>query len=285
MKYRAVVAFFSLIRCVGHFYFLPLRQICEFIFLQQLIPKTRMKLNKKALLAFAVASLFGMSAYATPGDGDGDKNDLTKENVQPTLADYFSPVSKNVAKPDAKGFIRRWLLLEPIDKPNRSNTVFTDSYIRENFSQQYFAGQFTDIPTDGKTEKVGEQELKWHAFDATRYNVKLFRFASGLEKQVYGVLFWAVTIIDCPEDISNVRLAVGSNSASMWWLNGEEAVILSGDRRMVVDDVMSGRLNLKKGKNVLRGAVINGPGMSDFCVRFIKENGEPLTNVSVTLTK
>ena len=71
----------------------------------------------------------------------------------------------------------------------------------------------------------------------------------------------------------------------MWWLNGEEAVILSGDRRMVVDDVMSGRLNLKKGKNVLRGAVINGPGMSDFCVRFIKENGEPLTNVSVTLTK
>jgi hypothetical protein len=71
----------------------------------------------------------------------------------------------------------------------------------------------------------------------------------------------------------------------MWWLNGEEAVILSGDRRMVVDDVMSGRLNLKKGKNVLRGAVINGPGMSDFCVRFIQENGEPVTNVSVTLTK
>ena len=244
-----------------------------------------MKLNKKALLAFAVASLFGMSAHAALGPGDGDKDDLTKENVQPTLADYFSPVSKNVAKPDAKGFIRRWLLLEPIDKPNRSNTVFTDSYIRENFTQQYFAGQFTDVPTDGKTEKVGEQELKWHAFDATRYNVKLFRFASGLEKQVYGVLFWAVTIIDCPEDISNVRLAVGSNSASMWWLNGEEAVILSGDRRMVVDDVMSGRLNLKKGKNVLRGAVINGPGMSDFCVRFIKENGEPLTNVSVTLTK
>jgi hypothetical protein len=243
------------------------------------------KTNMKALLAIAVASLFCMSAYANPGDGDGDKNDLTKENVQPTLADYFSPVSKNVAKPDAKGFIRRWLLLEPIDKPNRSNTVFTDTYIRENFSQQYFPGQFTDIPTDGKTERVGEQELKWHAFDATRYNVKLFSFASGLEKQVYGVLFWAVTIIDSPEDVSNVRLAVGSNSASMWWLNGEEAVILSGDRRMVVDDVMSGRLNLKKGKNVLRGAVINGPGMSDFCVRFIKENGEPLTNVSVTLTK
>jgi hypothetical protein len=30
--------------------------------------------------------------------------------------------------PDADGFIQRWLLLEPINKPNRSNTVFTDSY-------------------------------------------------------------------------------------------------------------------------------------------------------------
>lgn len=33
MKYGAVVAFFSLIRCVGHYNFLPLHQICEFIFI------------------------------------------------------------------------------------------------------------------------------------------------------------------------------------------------------------------------------------------------------------
>jgi hypothetical protein len=98
---------------------------------------------------------------------------------------------------------------------------------------------------------------------------------------MYGVLFWAVTVIDCPEEIKNVRLAVGSNSASMWWLNGEEAVLLSGDRRMVKDDCVSPRLTLKKGRNILRGAVINGPGMSDFCVRFIDEKGQPVKNYSV----
>ena len=113
-----------------------------------------MKLNKKALLAFAVASLCGMSAHAALGPGDGDKDDLTKENVQPTLADFFSPVSKNVAKPDAKGFIRRWLLLEPIDKPNRSNTVFTDAYIRENFGQQYFRISLVSLPTFLLTERL-----------------------------------------------------------------------------------------------------------------------------------
>nr|WP_303425398.1 hypothetical protein [uncultured Muribaculum sp.] len=114
------------------------------------------------------------------------------------------------------------------------------------------------------------------------YNVKLYRLAAALKKPVYGVIFWAVTVIDCPEDIENVRLSAGSNSASKWWLNGEEVLMLSGDRRMVADDGVSPRLTLKKGKNVLRTAVINGPGMSDFCVRFIDEQGNPVKNYSIT---
>jgi hypothetical protein len=77
-------------------------------------------------------------------------------------------------------------------------------------------------------------------------------------------------------------MAVGSNSASLWWLNGEEAVILSGDRRMVMDDCMSPLLTLKKGKNIIRGAVINGPGMSDFCVRFLDEKGQPVKDLTIT---
>ena len=89
-------------------------------------------------------------------------------------------------------------------------------------------------------------------------------------------------VLECPEDMENIRMSVGSNSASMWWLNGEEAVILSGDRRMVKDDCLSRRLTLKKGKNIIRGAIINGPGMSDFCVRFLNENGTPVNNITIS---
>lgn len=195
----------------------------------------------------------------------------------PALSNYFDQPTATPAAPDADGFIRRWLLLEPIDKPNRSNIVFTDSYLREAFAQEYFKGQMTAKPRDGQTVKAGNQKLVWHALDSKNYNVKLFRFASGLDKQLYGVLFWAYTVIDCPEELTNVRMAVGSNSASMWWLNGEEALLLSGDRRMVRDDCTSDRLTLHKGRNILRGAVINGPGMSDFCVRFVDEAGSPVT--------
>ena len=207
---------------------------------------------------------------------------LFKNEASPRLSDYFSPATTNTMSPDSEGFIQRWLLLEPIDKPNRSNTVFTDSYIREAFATEYFPNQFTVLPKDGDKVKIGKQKLTWHALDSKLFNVKLFRFASGLKKQVYGVLFWAVTVIECPEDMENIRMSVGSNSASMWWLNGEEAVILSGDRRMVKDDCLSRRLTLKKGKNIIRGAIINGPGMSDFCVRFLNENGTPVNNITIS---
>lgn len=153
---------------------------------------------------------------------------------------YFSPATADAATPDNDGFIRRWMLLEPIDKPNRSNTVFTDSYLREAFYTEYFKEQLTLLPKDGQKVKVGKQKLTWHALDSKLFNVKLFRLATGLNKQMYGVLFWAVTVIDSPQE-QTVRLAVGSNSASMWWLNGEEAVLLSGDRRMVKDDCTSAR--------------------------------------------
>ena len=100
--------------------------------------------------------------------------------------------------------------------------------------------------------------------DTSTFNAKIFRFAYGLNKPTYGVIFWAVTVVDSPREIKDVRLAVGSNSASMWWLNGKEVVDVFGDRHMIVDDAVSHRLTLNKGRNVIRGAVINGPGLERF---------------------
>jgi hypothetical protein len=200
-----------------------------------------------------------------------------------TIAPYFARSTALPKAPDAQGFLQRWLLLEPITKPNRTNTVFTDSYVRAAFATEYFPGQMTVVPKGGDTVTVDGQTLAWHAVDSAGFNVKLFRLAYGLNKATYGVIFWAVTLVDSPRERKDVRMAVGSNSASMWWLNGKEAVLLSGDRRMVMDDCVSQRLTLEKGRNVIRGAVINGPGLSDFCVRFIDEHGKPITDLTLNL--
>jgi hypothetical protein len=173
------------------------------------------------------------------------------------------------------------MLLEPINKPNRSNTVFTDTYVRNALTTVSFTNQFTGVPRDGDKVTVDGQELAWHALDSSLFNVKLFRFADGVNKPTYGVVFWAVTVVNCPREMKNVRMAVGSNAASMWWLNGNEVVNLFGDRRMMMDDCVSKRITLNQGKNIIRGAVINGPGMSDFCVRFIDENGNPVKDITM----
>ena len=229
--------------------------------------------------------LFGILVVLAFQDISAASNNAVRNNTLSdttrSIAPYFTPATSSSKATDAEGFLQRWLLLEPINKPNRSNTVFTDSYIRNAFNTEYFPNQFTVVPYDGDKVTVAGQELKWHALESPNFNIKLFRFAYGLKKQIYGILFWAVTVVNSPREMKNVRMAVGSNSASMWWLNGKEAVILSGDRRMVMDDCVSTRLTINKGRNVIRGAVINGPGLSDFCVRFIDEDGEPIKDITL----
>ncbi len=257
-----------------------------------------MKMMFKSILLISV--LAGAVSFSADA---GKKKDLVEK--YPALAPYFSTPVEEAVKPDEMGFIRRWILLEPISKPNRTNTVFVDSYLRKTLDTGWNKDGFT-VPKDGQkvTMEVEYQapvdmtagrprnseppkiemvkaKLTWHALDSRLFNVKLYRYAVGTETGRYGAIFRAVTVIDVPEDIENIRLAVGSNSASMWWIDGEEALILSGDRRMVMDDGASKRLTLRKGRHILTGAVINGPGMSDFCVRFIDEEGRPVLNYNI----
>jgi len=341
-----------------------------------------MNRNFKMILAAAMAVvLVGCGSNGSKIDPQR----IANRNVE--YDQYFTEIKADAApaKPDEKGFIRRWTILEPINKPNSGNTVFTDSYILTELTKEYFKGQFTaDIKSLPKTgdEVIVESEaprasgrggfggfgggapqgagagqarpqgagagapgagqarpqgapqgagqarpqggqgqarpqggapqgmggfggfgggmmggapaaaapqlakdtLTWHSVDSKLFNIKLIRFALGSSngQKRYGLIFNAFTVINCEEDIPNVRLAAGSNASSIWWVNGEKVLTLQADRRMVADDGMSKRITLKKGKNLVRGAVINGPGMSDMCVRFYNEDGTILKNYTIT---
>lgn len=113
--------------------------------------------------------------------------------------------------------------------------------------------------------------------------MNLFHFARALNRPISDVLFWAVTVVHCPEEVSGVRLAIGSNAASVWWVNGQEVIGIYGDRQTVIDDGVSKRLTLKKGANVVRSVVVNGGGATDFCARFLDQDDKPLTNLTVNL--
>lgn len=178
---------------------------------------------------------------------------------------------------DARGFIRRWLVLEPIAVGGR----LTQSAVQEAL-QANLLPSLVDVPRD--TDVLDRNgPLRWHAVDTVRYNVNLYHFAWALSKPTSNVLFWAVTTVDSPAEMTDVRLAIGSNSASNWWLNGERVVELYDDRQTVIDDGVSKRLTLKQGRNVIVAAIVNGGGATDFCARFLDANDRPITGLTVSL--
>lgn len=189
-----------------------------------------------------------------------------------------APASTATA-PATGGFIQRWLVLEPIPCNG-----LTDNAVQAAVKNEYFPNQFTVIPHDGDKVTVGNDQLTWHAEETLLYNLNLFHFARALGKPTTNVLFWAVTIVNVPEEMPGVRLAIGSNSASVWWVNGQEVIGIYGDRQTVIDDGVSKRLTLKKGPNVIRAAIVNGGGATDFCARFLDAEDRPLKRFTIRLS-
>lgn len=190
----------------------------------------------------------------------------------------LTPPASPEKAPDADGFLQRWVLLEPIEANG-----LTDSAVQAIVKKDYFPNQFTVLPHDGDKVTVGGAQLTWHAVDTKLYNVNLYHFAHALGKPTTNVLFWAVTVVNAPQEMSGVRLAIGSNAASVWWVNGREVIGIYGDRQTVIDDGVSKRLTLKRGPNIIRAAIVNGGGATDFCARFLDADDRPLKTISVRL--
>ena len=203
---------------------------------------------------------------------------MAAENMARRPAPSLKSPDAAEKRPDAVGVMQRWLILEPI----RANGL-TDSAVQALIKTNHFANQLTVIPQDGDKVTVNGTELTWHAVDTKEYNVNLYHFAYALGWPTSDVLFWAVTIVNCPQEMTGVRLAIGSNSASVWWVNGQEVIGIYGDRQSVIDDGVSKRLTLKQGPNIVRCAVVNGGGASDFCARFLDSADKPLTGFTLSV--
>jgi hypothetical protein len=181
--------------------------------------------------------------------------------------------------PDADGFLQRWLILDPI----RLNGQLTDSAVQMAVTSEYFPNQFTTLPRDGDAITVADTALTWRAVETVNYNVNLYHFAYAHKRPTSNVLFWVVTVVNAPRDMPDVRLAIGSNAASVWWINGQEVIGIYNDRQTVIDDGVSKRLTLRKGANVIRGAIVNGGGATDFCARVLDANDRPVREITTSL--
>ena len=239
-------------------------------------------------IAPLVAVLLGMSAAAASrAAAQPPASTVTNPAGPPTLAPAGPrPPAASLARvvspskaPDTDGFIGRWLVLEPVPVPPQLGEAAIQALVKD----ARFAEQRTTLPTHQQRAAIGDRSLTWHAVDTLGYNLNLFHFAYALGQPTSNVLFWVVTVVDAPRDLAGVRLAIGSNAASVWWVNDEEVIGLYNDRQAVIDDGVSRRLTLKKGPNVIRAAIVNGGGATDFCARVIDDAGRPVTGFTVRL--
>jgi hypothetical protein len=245
-----------------------------------------------AVLFLAGTALVSTAAAQAPGSGSGRGGGFggggggrgggaARGAPIPASAHSLAPATSSAVAPRPGGFIQRWLLLEPLP----CNGQVTDRAVQATVKKEYFPNQFTVVPKDGDKVTVDGQDYAWHAMDTKNYNVDLKHFAFFLNKSSDSALFWAVTVINCPEEMHNVRLAIGCNSGSVWWVNGQEVVGVYGDILTTIDDGVSKRLTLKKGPNIVRMALVNNAGATDFCARFLDEQGQPVKNFTVTLSE
>ena len=215
---------------------------------------------------------------APRGAGAASPAGAQAPNPRPPAASLSRPASPTKA-PDAAGFLRRWLVLEPI----RVSNQLTEAAVRTAVTTEYFPDQFAVVPRDGDEVAAAGAALVWHAVDTLNYNVNLYHFAYALNQPTSNVLFWAVTIVEAPQEMVGVRLAICSNAASVWWVNGQEVIGIYNDRQSVIDDGVSKRITLKKGPNVIRAAIVNAGGATDFCARFLDADDKPVTALTVRL--
>jgi len=101
---------------------------------------------------------------------------------------------------------------------------------------------------------------------------------AAVQKEYFPDQFTAI-----PREIRGARLAIGSNAASMWWLNGQEVIGIYGDRPTVIDDGVSKRITLRRGPNIVRAAIVNGGGATDFCARFLDAKDKLVKDIAIHL--
>lgn len=153
-------------------------------------------------------------------------------------------------------FIRRWLLLDPINLPARN---FKDEQPqKEIFAKEFFAGQFVHAPKAGERALVEGTELTWHDWSSRGFDVNLLVFSTTFEKRSENSLFLGVSYLTCDRESPNIWLSIGSDDGSLWRLNGGEVGRVYESRGLMHDQNKFGPVTLKKGINVLTFAVLNG---------------------------
>lgn len=176
-------------------------------------------------------------------------------------------------KPDADGYIRDWVMLAPITLPE--GRPAGDLVVEEQIKNE------ADLrPKAGDAVKINGKELTWQNITAS---TKYFDFNALLKTVNDHAAGYMVTYIECDRELSDVTMALGSNDQARLYLNGKDIYAFQ-DARILALDADKGRVQLKKGVNVVVFKVINEQNSWQGSMRFLDKTGAPVTDLKIKLS-
>src|SRR6186997_2920758 len=92
-----------------------------------------------------------------------------------------------------------------------------------------------------------------------------------------------VTYIECDKDMTDVRMALGSNDQGRLYLNGKDIYAVQEARSLELD-ADKGKVRLNKGVNVVVFKVINEQNSWQGSMRFLDKTGAPVTDLKIKLS-
>jgi hypothetical protein len=182
-------------------------------------------------------------------------------------------------KPDDEGYLRNWLLLEPI-KLTEDVSSHTEEQEKPVFDKDFVKKDHA--PKDGGKLKANDAEYAWAAKEASDAIVDLTGTFEGKDNQQ--CVFLGVVYVTAPQEIKDAKLSIGSDDSSLWRLNGQEVVRVYAQRQAEKDTDQSKPITLKKGVNTLQFAVIQGDGPAAAVARFVDKDGKPIKGLTLSLT-
>ena len=176
--------------------------------------------------------------------------------------------------PDAKGFIRNWLILAPIamEVENEGTVELNKKQIKDEATLQ---------PKEGDEATVGTAKMKWKAHQTADFFIDFLKYvAGGRGEQVVG---YAVTYIVADAEIKDVKAKLGSNDQAKLYINGTQLIAFEDTRTLEADQDTSKPFTLNKGVNTIVFKVVNQENNWQGCLRLVDGNGEPVKGLKVKL--
>jgi hypothetical protein len=176
-------------------------------------------------------------------------------------------------RPDADGYIRDWVILAPIALPEGESCA-------EALLKEQIPNEAALRPRAGDTVKVRGKELAWRRVTARTNHFDFNETLNSINDHVAG---YAVTYVECEQDIPEVVLAVASNDQGRIYFNGVDIYAFTEPRQLMLD-ADKGKVTLKKGLNVFVFKITNEQNSWQGAMRLLTKAGQPLRDVRIRLS-